>query len=310
MSNVSGISAYQQTNQVWNAQSASKSESKVNTTENAETKKVDSPKEWKNVSSSSSLVPLKNDDYGYVIGDVKLSDKAKEYYNKLKEKFHGMDFICVSKDMKDQVASNALSYGNSAKPVVLIDEEKLERMATDEAYRKKYEGIIESSQSKLLEMKNGLASSGASVKNFGMSVGDDGKTTFFATLVKNNKEVMEIQQERLAKKKAEKAAAEKKAEKKEAEEKIEENREEKAEAAKEAAENAEEAQLAETLAEQTADPADLDYYMAEDVAQYAYFEADSYEALLSNIQTYAFENSSNVKTAQELAVGQNIDFKG
>lgn len=303
MSNLSGISAYQQTNQVWSAQSAAKPESKVNTTEKDTAKKVDSPKEWKNVSSSSSLVPLKNADYGNVIGDVQLSDKGKEYYNKLKEKFHGMDFILVSKDMKQQVASNALSYGNSAKPVVLIDEEKIERMATDESFRKKYEGIIESSQSKLLEMKNGLTSSGASVKNFGMSVGDDGKTSFFATLVKNSKEVAQAQQERLAKKKAEKAAAEKKAEKKEAAEQIEERREENAEAAKEAAEAAGEA-------EYTADPDDLDYYMAEDIAQYAYFEADSYEDLLSSIQAYAFENSGNVKTAQELAVGQNIDFKG
>ena len=52
--------------------------------------------EWKPVSEKSSLVPVTKEGYGTVVGDVKLSDKAKEYYAKLKEKFHGMDFILVS----------------------------------------------------------------------------------------------------------------------------------------------------------------------------------------------------------------------
>ena len=81
-----------------------------------------------------------------------------------------MEFITVSKDMKAQVQMNAASYGNANKMVVLIDEEKLERMATDENFRKKYEGIIATSQAKMMQAKMGLTSSGASVKNFGMSV--------------------------------------------------------------------------------------------------------------------------------------------
>ena len=35
---------------------------------------------------------------GKTIGEPKLSDKAKEYYEKLKKKFSTMDFILVSKD--------------------------------------------------------------------------------------------------------------------------------------------------------------------------------------------------------------------
>ena len=38
-----------------------------------------------------------------------------------------MDFILVSKDKKAQVEANASAYGNACKPVVLIDEEKLEK---------------------------------------------------------------------------------------------------------------------------------------------------------------------------------------
>ena len=86
-----------------------------------------------------------------------------------------MEFILVSKDMKSQAAANASKFGNANKPVVLIDEEKLEKMANDEAFRKKYEGIIAMSQTKLQEAKNSLVSSGATVKNFGMQVGSNGQ---------------------------------------------------------------------------------------------------------------------------------------
>ncbi len=99
-------------------------------------------KEWKGLTSESSLIPTTKAGYGTVVGDVKLSDKAKEYYAKLKEKFKGADFILVSKDNKEQVEKNASRYGSSAKPVVLIDDEKIEKMANDPEYAKKYEGII------------------------------------------------------------------------------------------------------------------------------------------------------------------------
>ena len=58
------------------------------------------------------------------------------------------------------------------------------------------------SQTQLQAAKNSLASTGANVKNFGMSVDSNGKTSFFATV------------EKAAEKKAEKKAAEKKAEEK------------------------------------------------------------------------------------------------
>ena len=58
--------------------------------------------------------------------------------------------------MKAQVQQNAAAYGNANKMVVLIDEEKLERMATDESFRKKYEGIIASSQSLVRKILSSL----------------------------------------------------------------------------------------------------------------------------------------------------------
>jgi hypothetical protein len=152
-------------------------------------------KNWAPIESGSSLIPKKTE-YGMTVGDVKLSDKAKDYYEKLKAKYHNMEFIAVSKDMKDTVAKHAANYGNAGKAVVLIDEEKIERMATDEDFRKKYEGIISMGQQKLQEAKNSLASSGAKLLNFGMKVEDNGKVSFFATVEKSQ----EAQKARIEKK--------------------------------------------------------------------------------------------------------------
>ena len=210
MANLYGVSAYQQTNSTWNNTRTNNTKTDRKNAEKTDVQKTetDSVKTttFNPADTTSSLVPTTKNGYGTVIGDVELSDKAKDYYNKLKAKFGNMDFILVSKDMKSQVQANAAAYGNASKQVVLIDDEKIEKMATDESFRRKYEGIIAMSQAKLQEAKNSLTSSGASVNNFGMSVDANGKATFFATV------------EKAAKKKAEKKAAEKKANEKRAEE--------------------------------------------------------------------------------------------
>mgnify|MGYP007104309987 CR=1 FL=1 len=72
--------------------------------------------------------------------------------------------------------------------VVLIDEEKIERMATDENYRKQYEGIIKNAASGLSQLKSQIESSGQSqnVVGYGMKVNDGGTATFFAVLKKSS----------------------------------------------------------------------------------------------------------------------------
>ena len=180
-----GISAYQQANQSYNAGKVQRENGKPQAAgksgqENSVWEKAVSKAEVKSYAPldiKNSLIP-RSTEYGNTIGEVKLSDQAKEYYDKLKAKFHNMEFIAVSKDMKSQAQQNAASYGNANKMVVLIDEEKLERMAEDESFRKKYEGIISMSQSKLAEAKNSLATSGANIRNFGISVDANGKETF------------------------------------------------------------------------------------------------------------------------------------
>lgn len=299
MASTYGISAYQQTNQAWN-QTVKKDEdtkknasaSKATSTDSTKTDNDIKKTSWKPIDTASSLVPSKKDGIGMAVGDVSLSDKAKDYYSKLKSKFGNMEFIAVSKDMKESVKANAAAYGNANKMVVLIDEEKLERMASDESYRKKYEGIIAMSQSQLANAKKSLASSGANVKNFGMSVNEDGTTNFFATLEKSTAD----QTKRLEKKQEQKKAAKAK-EKKQAEKKAEEKRLEKAKEAK----KSQKAKL---------ENKDEDTTVSEN-KEYVKLEASSLEDLMNQVSKFAYDNSANsVMTDAEKSVGQHVDFKG
>ena len=182
-----------------------------------------------------------------------------------------MDFVLVAADQKDKVEANAAAYGQANKTVVLIDDEKIEKMANDPAYAKKYEGIIESSLNKLEAARNSLAASGATIKNFGMSVGEDGKTSFFAVLEKASDSANRIREKNLAKHKAEKAEEKKKAEKQEQKERLEKS--------------------------------------GEDEKEYIEFRSDSLEDLIDRVSKYAFDNSESSLLANE-GIGQSIDFKG
>ena len=207
---------------------------------------------------------------GRTIGQAKLSENAKKYYEELKTKYKDMDFILVSKDMKEVAKANAGKYANPNKMVVLIDEEKIERMATDEQFRKQYEGVISSAQKKLPQLQQALGNS-ANIKGFGMQVNNDGRASFFAVMDKSFKS----QAERLEKQRAEKKAEKKAAEKKEREERLEEKRLDKKEAK-------EEILTADSIEE-----------LIKKVEEYNF----SYM-------------SDNVKTDAEKYVGTVIDFKG
>lgn len=291
MTGINGISAYQQTTQsVYNeTKSKTNNTSGTNQATSAKTSQsAKAAKAWNPIDVKSSLLP-RTTEYGTTIGDVQLSDTAKDYLEKLKSKFNNMEFITVSSDMKTQVQQNAASYGNANKMVVLIDEEKLERMATDENFRKKYEGIIATSQAKMIQAKMGLTSSGASVKNFGMSVDSNGKESFFATVTKSSELQKKRIEKKAAEKKAEKQQEKKKAEKKAQEERIQKARDKKAEKA----------------------DSDSEESIISDEEEYVIFEADSMDELLSKLQTYSYNSvSEKVMTQSEQMVGTKIDFRG
>ena len=188
-----------------------------------------------------------------------------------------MDFILVSKDQKANAQANAASYANGNKMVVLIDEEKIERMATDENYRKQYEGIIKNAASGLSQLKFQIESSGQSqnVVGYGMKVNDGGTASFFAVLKKSSADQKARIEKKAVEKKEAKKAEEKKAEKKEKQDKLKE-------------------------AQQTSDDDDT-----------ITISAGSIEELIKKINDYTFSmKSDNVQTEAELQVGQHIDFRG
>lgn len=298
MAGLNGISAYQKTDQIW-SRTANKS---TNVNAPVKNESVSKPGEegqiskWKPISGKSLLVPSEKEGIGMTIGDVNLSDKAKDYLSELKSKFGDMDFIAVSKDKMDEVESNSAAYGNANKTVVLIDEETIEKMANDEEFRKKYEGIIETSKAQLEEAKNSLASSGAKVMNFGMSIHEDGTVKFFATLQKS----AENQEKRIEAKK-EQNKAEKAKENKAKEKKNIEKHKEKA---------AKERQETEKLRSES-DDFDIEKNGVGHHKEYVKIESNSIEDLVNLVSKFAYADSSNtVMTQEELSVGQNIDFKG
>lgn len=218
-------------------------------------------------------------DYGNTIGSPELSEKAQKYYEQLKKKYSHMDFILVSMDKKEEAKANAGKYAKANRMVVLIDTEKIEKMASDESYRKQYEGIISGAAAQLSQLKSSLGSNADSVKTYGMQVNDNGTASYFAVVDKSlaaQKKRIEKNAAKKAeeKKQSEKAAKEKRAEKKKAEDSSKTDTENKAE---------------DTIT----------------------VTASSIEELIQKINNVLYAGmSDNVQTEKEKQIGQNIDFKG
>ncbi len=215
---------------------------------------------------------------GRTIGEPQLSENAAKYYEELKRKYGGMDFILVSSEMKELAKQQAGQYANPNRMVVLIDEEKIERMAEDEEYRKQYEGIISSSAVQMEMMKSRL-NSASNVKTYGIQVNDGGNASFFAVIDKS----LAAQRERIADKK-EKAAADKKAS-----------------AKKDAKKAAEEKRMEKAGERRKADRAKEEVVVT----------APTMEDLLRKIEDENYAGlSDSVWSDQERMVGQSIDFRG
>lgn len=197
------------------------------------------------------LTAVQNTEIGSkAIGDVKLSKEGQEYYDKLRAKFGNMDFILVSEDQKEAAKAQASSFSSPGKMTVLIDEAKIEKMATDPEYRDKYEGIIAMAQMQLPKIQDTMSSLGLpQAQSFGVSVGDKGETNYFAVMKQTTDSANKIAAKAAEKRKETKKAAEKVADKKAAEKAAREKSEAKKAEKKEAANQAEEARKAEKAEE-------------------------------------------------------------
>lgn len=208
---------------------------------------------------------------GKTIGEPRLSEKAQKYYEELKKKYSNMDFILVSTDKKEQAQAQAGQYANAFKMVVLIDEEKIERMAEDESYRKQYEGVIQKAAGSMAQMKSSLSSTSANIKGYGIKVNDNGTASFFAVIDKSLADQRKRIEKKAEEKKAEKKAADKKAQEKEKLENLTNHGEDK-----------------DTVT----------------------VTASSIEELLNKINDMIMAGmSDNVQTEEEKQVGQHFDFR-
>ena len=235
--------------------------------------------------------------YGKTVGEPKLSEKAQKYYDQLKKKFGNYDFILVSSEEKENAKANAAKYANKFKTVVLIDEEKIEKMATDEKYRKQYEGILSGATAQLQQLKDSMAQSGANVKGYGMQVDDNGTASYFAVLKKSSADQKARIEKNAAAKKAEAKKAEKKAAQKNAEKKAE----------KKAAEE----RIQEARNERSNDVRNDWNRKFDSDDEVEIISANSIDELIKKLEDYNFnELSNNVMTESEKMVGGNIDFRG
>ena len=158
--------------------------------------------------------------YGRTIGQPELSEKAQKYYEKLKAKYSNMDFILVSPEMKEEAERNKGMYASSKELLVLIDSDKIEKMAEDEDYRKKYETILSNATMQLNQMKSQLGGNADKVSSFGMTFDDNGNASFFAVVDKSLEQQRERIDEKRAESREEKRKAAKEAEKQRREDRL------------------------------------------------------------------------------------------
>lgn len=244
-------------------------------------KKTDGTKETDKTAKKSKVS-------GRTIGDPVLSDKAKKYYEQLKAKYSNMDFILVSPEQKEEAESKKGMYQSSKELIVLIDSDKIEKMAEDEEYRAKYEGILSNATSQLSQMKDSLGSKADSVSSFGMTFDDNGNASFFAVVDKS----LAAQKERIADKKEAAAEEKKKAQKKTQEKRAEERKADRAD------KNKKMDSADKTNSKEKSSDADK-----------VTVSASSWEELLKKIDNVIYESrADSVLTKEEKAVGQSFDY--
>ena len=118
--------------------------------------------------------------------------------------------------MKEEAEANAGKYGSNKSLIVLIDDEKIEKMAEDAQYREKYEKVLRGATTQFAQMKQDLGSNADNVKAFGMKVNDNGTASYFAVIDKS----LATQKKRIEEKAVKNREDKKKAEQQERKDKL------------------------------------------------------------------------------------------
>ena len=111
-----------------------------------------------------------------------LSKEAKDYLAKLKEMCPDYDFIIADFET-DEDANRLLSQGKG-EVNVLITPDMLEKMATDESTRNRYEKIITGAKEQFDMIRANLTDEAKKmVKSLGITIGKDGEYNWVANLI-------------------------------------------------------------------------------------------------------------------------------
>lgn len=152
-----------------------------------------------------------------------LSDRAKEYLSKLKERFGNMDITIADVD-SDEEAAKIMSQGTKSFSV-LMDSKTLEEMAANETVAAEYENLIADSANELTALKDSANDQGVAVKAVGMKLNDDGTKTYYSIIEDSlsyyDKELKKQEEKKEAKLEKKKEAEEKEKQKEERKEALE-----------------------------------------------------------------------------------------
>lgn len=154
------------------------------------------------------------------LGNPKLSETASSYYEELKAKHSDVEFVLVDDANVATAKEQSANINTNKSMIVLISEDEVEQMATDESLREKNEKLITDAKAQMPDLIEQLKETGTEVKSFGIEFNDDGTASYFAVVDKS----MAAQKERIENKVEEKRAEKKEDAKKAAAEKTETNR--------------------------------------------------------------------------------------
>lgn len=147
---------------------------------------------------------------------VELSSSAKKLLKELQKTYGNTDFMIANYETEEE-AAEYLSRGTNTYSVLLTPDE-LEKMASDEDYKKNNLKKLDGALNQLKDMKDQLGEKGEDVKRLGVVIGDSGEVSFFAELEKSS----EMQRERIEKQREAKKEEAAEAEKAKKEEKLNE----------------------------------------------------------------------------------------
>lgn len=148
----------------------------------------------------NALTDAQNSDVNQISDVDKLSDKAKNFLEKLREKYGDYDFMVSSNPNAAQTVGSSKEYS------VIFTPEELERMADDDDYAQKVMGQVDDAVGTLKNISEQDLGEGVQFSQLSISFDDDGNMKLFAQLEKlsaEQQERLEAARERRAEEKSE-----------------------------------------------------------------------------------------------------------